>query len=838
MSFKLKLSFLVIAGACFCCGAQAENLNSEKAVPHKAEPAGSTGKQVQTAGPAANGTAAADQKQTKPQSPAKQPAAAKPNAKRTPFSKFKKECYAGVPEVDQSEFDSRTTPVDILSDEANTADENNFSFNGNVKITQGNRTMDADYTQFNRTSQKFNAYGNINYRDGYISIRDASEVESSIRNKTLSVTDPKYQLHGSPARGEASKADYNQLEKSYHLEKATFTTCQENAETWHLEATTVNIDEDEVFGEAWNASLWLYRIPIFYLPYINFPIRNERKTGFLYPEIGYSGNDGFKMTAPFYWNIAPNYDYTLTPTWMGHRGLHLSNEFRYMISPKHTGDIIYEYTAHDKLAEKEDGIDSSRWYKHWSHRSSFLNGKLSLFANYNKVREKDYNYFNDYTKQSGSTDKVVQSLGMVYSPFNFTTVSVKAENYQMLIDTSLKPFEVLPQITVKNFTPLPGMSLYNTFEFANFSHSSENKQNGNFEGKRYHLQSKLQLPLIQQPFFQLDSNLRMMFTHYDQTVLGDQLLSYYTRRGFTNIASSVNRFIPTFQIQARLIMDNDFSLFGHNFSQSLEPIIQYYYAPYRNQDDIGLYDTTNIVQDYFFIFDDNKYAGIDRITDDNRLSTGFVSRISDENGIERAIFSLGMAYYLREGKVKLYPKYNEPNRRRSFLNASLDLKPFNNVLYNGSLIYNTEDRYLDRASSVLEYSSDDWVAQLNYRYTRNGNMTMFGNEIIDMRQLGLLTKFSFSDRLSMVLGYYQDLEQKRAIDKVIKLRYEDCCWRFSAYAEQVYEPDNRRKIADLDTKFGIQFEMKGLATLGAKDISDTMDTRLLPYSRPFNLSEN
>ena len=807
MSFKLKLSFLVIAGACFCCGAQAENLNSEKAVPHKAEPAGSTGKQVQTAGPAANGTAAADPKQTKPQSSAKQPAAAKRNAKRTPFSKFKKECYAGVPEVDQSEFDSRTTPVNILSDEANTADKNNISFRGNVKITQGNRTMDADYTQFNRTNQKFNAYGNINYRDGYISIRDASEVESSIRNKTLSVTDPKYQLHGSPARGEASKADYNQLEKSYHLEKATFTTCQENAETWHLEATTVNIDEDEVFGEAWNASLWLYRIPIFYLPYINFPIRNERKTGFLYPEIGYSGNDGFKMTAPFYWNIAPNYDYTLTPTWMGHRGLHLSNEFRYMISPRHTGNIIYEYTAHDKLAEKEDGIDSSRWYKHWSHRSSFLNGKLSLFANYNKVREKDYNYFNDYTKQSGSTDKVVQSLGMVYSPFNFTTVSVKAENYQMLIDTSLKPFEVLPQITVKNFTPLPGMSLYNTFEFANFSHSSENKQDGNFEGKRYHMQSKLQLP-------------------------------YYTGRGFTNIASSVNRFIPTFQIQARLIMDNDFSLFGHNFSQSLEPIIQYYYAPYRNQDDIGLYDTTNIVQDYFFIFDDNKYAGIDRITDDNRLSTGFVSRISDENGIERAIFSLGLAYYLREGKVKLYPKYNEPNRRRSFLNASLDLKPFNNVLYNGSLVYNTEDRYLDRASSVLEYNSDNWVAQLNYRYTRNGNMTMFGNEIIDMRQLGLLTKFSFSDRLSMVLGYYQDLEQKRAIDRVIKLRYEDCCWRFSAYAEQVYEPDNRRKIADLDTKFGIQFEMKGLATLGAKDISDTMDTRLLPYSRPFNLSEN
>ena len=229
MSFKLKLSFLVIAGACFCCGAQAENLNSEKAVPHKAEPAGSTGKQVQTAEPAATGNATAELGRTEPQSPAKQPAAVKNNTKKTPFSNFKKECYAGVPEVDHREFDSRTTPVDVLSDEANTADENNISFRGNVKITQGNRIMDADYTQFNRTSQKFNAYGNIKYRDGYISIRDASEVESSIRNKTLNVTDPKYQLHGSPARGEASKADYNQLDKTYFRKRsAKLTYCSQS----------------------------------------------------------------------------------------------------------------------------------------------------------------------------------------------------------------------------------------------------------------------------------------------------------------------------------------------------------------------------------------------------------------------------------------------------------------------------------------------------------------------------------------------------------------------------------------------------------------------------------
>ena len=285
-------------------------------------------------------------------------------------------------------------------------------------------------------------------------------------------------------------------------------------------------------------------------------------------------------------------------------------------------------------------------------------------------------------------------------------------------------------------------------------------------------------------------------------------------------------------------MDNDFSIFGHSFSQSLEPIIQYYYAPYRNQDRIGLYDTTNIIQDYFYIFDDNRYAGVDRISDDNRLSLGFVSKISDGLGVERAIFSLGMAYYLKEGQVKLYPNYKDNNRHRSYLNGSLDLKPTNSILYNGSFIYNTEDHYLYRASSVLEYNNDDLLAQINYRYTKDGNRTMFKNEIIDMKQLGFLTRYAFSNRLSVVLGYYHDLEQKHAIDKIVKLRYEDCCWRFSVYAEQVNEPDNKRQVSEKDNKFGLQFEMKGLATLGAKDISDNLDTRLLPYSRPFNLSEN
>ncbi len=757
---------------------------------------------------------------------------------KNPFPGFNKQCYPDVPAIDNQVFDYRTTPVDIHSDQVVSPDNEHVTFSGAVHMTQGNRTLHSDYTSYDRTKNIIDAGGVVNYRDGHISVNEASYFSSDLTSNESFVKDPKYQLHGSPTHGEAKKAYSNKETGTYHFENATITTCPKDSETWHLSATSVDVDNNEVFGEAWNTVVWFHDVPVFYLPYFNFPIKNQRKTGFLYPSIAYGKTDGIQLIAPFYWNIAPNYDYTLTPSVIGHRGVLTGHEFRYMLTPKDTGSINFEYIGNDKLAEKEGYYTGHRWYLNYNHASSFFDGKVAMGVSYRKVNNNDYNYFNDYTTTSGSTDKLAQSAFIRYNPDKFTTINLSTLNYQMLIHTSVKPFELLPKLSVNNFMPFDKFSLMNYAEIANFTHDSSYKASGNYNAKRIHLQTKMDFPIIQQPFFQLDSSIKLMYTKYFQDQDGDSLNSYYKNvQGFSKIEGNPDRFVPAFKIKARLIMDNEFSLLGNLYNQSFEPHIQYVYVPHRNQDHIGLYDTTDTIQDYYSLFSDNRYVGYDRISNENRISVGFTSTISDNKGHDLAQLTMGQAYFLEDEKVKLYPKYDDTYGSKSYFNSMLDIRPMEKLLLTGSIIYNNQDHNLYRGFAAAEYSSDFITSQINYRYTRLGNRTMFTNKKVDLRQLGAHIALPLTENLGIKMAAYYDLEQKRNIDRVIKMQYDNCCWRLNVFVEQVNEPDNVTLKAHEETKYGIQFMMKGLGNIGNSNVDYTLSTRLLPYYRPFNISE-
>lgn len=756
---------------------------------------------------------------------------------RNPFPGFSPQCYPNVPAIDNQTFDSKKTPVDVYSDQVVSPDREHVTFSGNVHMVQGNRTMKSDYTSYDRTTNVVSAGGRINYRDGHISVDDATYFETNLDSNKSFVTKPKYQLHGSPTHGEAEQAHSDKNAGTYHFENATITTCPKGAETWYLSATSVDVDNNEVFGESWNTVLWFHDIPVFYLPYFNFPIKNQRKTGFLYPSISYGKTDGIELVTPFYWNIAPNYDYTLTPKVIGHRGFHTSHEFRYMLTPKDIGTVNFEYISKDKLAEKDKEYFGHRWYLHYNHASSFFNGKVTVGINYNRVNKNDYNYFNDYSTADGSTDKLPQSVVVSYTPDKFTTVRLNTLNYQMLIKTSVKPFELLPKLSVRNFMPFGRFSLLNYGEIANFTHDDSYKEDGNYNAKRIHLQTMLDYPVIQQPYFQLDSSVKFMYTKYFQDQDGELNYYYKNTQGFNKIEGNPDRFVPSFKIKAKLIMDNEFEFFGNSFNQSFEPIIQYVYVPYRNQNHIGLYDTTDTIQDYYSLFSENRYAGYDRISNENRITLGFTSKLSDNHGHDLAMLTMGQAYFLEKEKVPLYPKYEDTYGSKSYFNTILDIRPREDLLFTGSIIYDNQNHNLYRAFAATEYTSDLVTGQLNYRYTRGGNRTMFTNKQIDLRQVGAHLSLPITENLGIKAAAFYDLEQKRNIDRVIKMQYDNCCWRFNVFIEQTNEPDNLTLRAKEETKYGIQFMMKGLGNIGNSDVDYSLNTRLLPYYRPFNISE-
>lgn len=760
------------------------------------------------------------------------------NKYSNPFPNFTPECYVGVPEIDDKEIDSLKTPVKITSDSVESQDNNELTFIGNVSVEQANRRLKADKTSYNRSDKLVNASGNISYSDGYITVQNAREVSASLESQDLTIKNPEYQLHSSPTHGQASNVYYNNKNKTYKFNDATITTCKKNQETWKVKAGTVNIDEHDVFGEAWNAWLYVKDIPVLYVPYFYFPIKNERKTGFLYPSLKYDDDDGLTISTPFYWNIAPNYDLTITPTFMGHRGLQINNNFRYMTAPLNSGNIVYEFIGHDKLAYDENSWDGSRWFLHWGHNARYYNNSIHLNVDYNKVKSDDFNYFNDFHNEYGDSDKLLQKGSVKYFPNKYTELEINATNYQMLIPTATPQISILPQISAKNFILAKYANVYTYGEISRFAFTNNNNKLNNYYGNRFHFQTQFDIPFVQLPFFQFDSSFKAMFTSYDQTTNG-ALMSFHKKRGFTTLDDTVNRFIPSVKLQARLILDNEFNFLGSNYNQSFEPTFQYYYVPYRNQDNIGLYDTTDYIQDYDYLFGDNKYAGIDRISDENRLSFGIVSRITDNNNHERAKFSIGQALYLSDNKVKLYPNYKNLTDHRSFINGSLNIRPLQNVYFNGIAVYDTEKHNLYRGSSALEYNNnDDLIAQINYRYIRKGNTKMFDyKKYIDLKQFGMHLSTKLTNELSVIVAGYYDLEQKKNIDRVIKLNYDTCCWRFSIYAEQINKPNNQSLRSHEDKSIGIQFELKGLSSFGSKNDNYSLDTDLLHYYRPFDLSE-
>lgn len=764
-----------------------------------------------------------------------QPGSAETTKYRNPFPGFDPQCYADVPAIDDQVIDVRKTPVEIFSDAVSTSDRYHVSFTGGVEMTQGNRSLKADITSYDRTSNAVSARGNVSYKDGYITVTSADELQTSLDQRRATLMGPSYILHGSPAHGSAGRADYDDKKGIYHFENARISTCPRDEETWHLTASTVDVDSSEVFGEAWNATLWFHDTPVFYLPYFNFPIKNQRKTGLLYPSLEYSRADGLQIATPFYWNIAPNYDYTLTPTLVTRRGLLTSHEFRYMLAPEHTGSLLFEYINHDRKASRDEGLDSGRWFLRYRHSSSFLDGRLKFDAAYDKVNSRDYNYFNDLGTTKDSSDKLLQNARFTYTPYRFTRVTLEARSYQMLIDTAFKPFATLPRLSVHHTLPLPHLSLTSYAELTRFTHTRTNDSEGNYEGTRLHGETAARIPLVQEPFLQVDGTAKLMFTHYDQDQKGP-LMQYLTDQGFQGFDSSVNRLLPLLKFRANLILDTEFSLFGESFSQSLEPHIQYLYVPYKDQDRIGLYDTTDYIQDYYSIFGDNRFAGIDRISNENRLTLGFTSKVYDAAGRQRMTVTLGQAFSLEDQKVGLTPAGKEVTSRSNF-NLLTEIRPLEDLSFAGFLAYDTVHHNFFRGFAAAEYRTDAVTGQLNYRYTKQGNRVMFKNEKVDLKQLGAHLALPLGDRFSLMSSMFYDLEQKRNIDRVVKLQYSNCCWKFNVYLEQVNEPDNVHLRAHEDTKFGLQFEMKGLGSLGGRDLEHNLDTRLLPYNRPFNISE-
>ncbi|MFB0767812.1 LPS assembly protein LptD [Aeromonas salmonicida] len=765
-------------------------------------------------------------------------------------------CYDYVPKVEKLApgKDANAQPVEVDADRLEAKQGGTAVYQGDVKVRQGVRKFDSDYAELDQKSRDVIAIGNIYYNDGQITVTSDKTLKSNLDTKNSELEEGKYQVHGSPVRGSADRVTMTNNNQNITLEGAQYTTCPPGQEVWTLKAGSIDIDQTEVFGEAWNASLWLYDYPVFYFPYINFPIKDERKTGLLYPGYTQSSKNGMDITQPFYWNIAPNYDATITSRFMDRRGLMEQVEFRYMPDPAHVGSLYFENLADDKQYDETPSLneklsDGHRYLLNARHTSRFADNAMRVSVDYTKVRDRDYNYFNDFSPKVGTQveNQLQQSLMAGYFQQNWN-LNTEVRTYQILLASAQQPHELMPRINHNyyhqgNWYDLAWNTEVTRFSYNNTQASAQNLGDA-YTGTRVYTAPTLTMPLIDEAGYYLDSQYKLMYTRYDQEV-PDNMSSTFTKRftpegasGVTLDEGIITRTLPSFRLKGGMTFERNQDWFGGNANQTLEPEFQYLYVPYKDQDNIGVYDSTTMRQDYYSLFSDRRYAGLDRISDSNRVSVGVTSRVYDDAGDERIRLAVAQAFDFVAPRVKLYPSESLATNTRSPLSFEGDAKINEQWFAHAGAQYDMDQSEISSANSALEYRREKLISQLNYRFVRNANYDLSNtNQVADLNQVGMLLTTPLNDQWHLYGGYYRDLDQGVNVDRKVGLKYDSCCWSINFNLEWVNTPDNVTMRPTSERSLGIQFEMKGLGSVGTGSKGTSLDTEALPYIRPFNLRD-
>ncbi|HAU4930526.1 LPS assembly protein LptD [Aeromonas hydrophila] len=765
-------------------------------------------------------------------------------------------CYDYVPKIEKLApgKDANAQPVEVDADRLEAKQGGTAVYQGDVKVRQGVRKFDSDYAELDQKSRDVIAIGNIYYNDGQITVTSDKTLKSNLDTKNSELEEGKYQVHGSPVRGSADRVTMTNNNQNITLEGAQYTTCPPGQEVWTLKAGSIDIDQTEVFGEAWNASLWLYDYPVFYFPYINFPIKDERKTGLLYPGYTQSSKNGMDITQPFYWNIAPNYDATITSRFMDRRGLMEQVQFRYMPDPAHVGSLYFENLANDKQYDETPSLnqamsDGHRYLLNANHTSLFADNAMRVSLDYTKVRDRDYNYFNDFSPKVGTQveNQLQQSLMAGYFQPNWN-INTEVRTYQILLASAQQPHELMPRIDHNYYQQGSWYDLAWNTEITKFGYNNAQaiaqNQGGAYTGTRVYTAPTLTMPLINEAGYYLDSQYKLMYTRYDQEVPDNMSQTFVSRftpengNGVTLDEGIITRTLPSFRLKGGMTFERNQNWFGGDANQTLEPEFQYLYVPYKNQDNIGVYDSTGMRQDYYSLFSDRRYAGLDRISDSNRVSIGLTSRVYDEAGDERIRLAVAQAFDFVAPRVKLYPSETLNTNTRSPLSFEGDAKINEQWFAHAGAQYDVDQSRLSSANSAIEYRREKLISQLNHRFVRDANYDLENKgQVTDLNQIGLLLTTPLNDQWHLYGGYYQELNQSVKSDRKVGLKYDSCCWSINFNLEWVNTPDNVTMRPTSERSLGIQFEMKGLGSVGTGSKGTSLDTEALPYIRPFNLRD-
>jgi len=695
-------------------------------------------------------------------------------------------------------------------------------FNGGVTLVDKNQIIMADELAFDRLLMTFNAQGNIHYQNKSIDIL-AGELSASKKDKVSVMKDASYQLYGNPGHGSADKLELSSSE-GLSLLSSTFTTCPGDKPDWQIKASEIAISADGSEGNAYHAQIRLFDVPVLYLPYFSFPVSNQRKSGFLYPKIGSSSNSGLEVETPYYWNIAPEMDATITPRYMSKRGTQLKTEFRYL-SGLQNGSIDIEYL------HKDDAIttnNDARYLARFQHIGTFSDN-FRAYIDYTTLS--DDNYLVDIgSNQYNSNDAYLYQIGELAYFGDQWQATMKIQDFEILGNHQAS-YKTLPHIEISSQQPLASLIHSNfpgQFEIYSELTSFQNEVNSELSANRYHVEAGLTFP-ISTPAWFLNSELKLMHTYYQQDNIGLN----------NQLTKTVNRTLPKVRVHGGINFDRNMTLFGSSYTHTLEPQLQYLYIPEKDQTHIGLYDTTGLQDDYNGLFRDRSYSGLDRIAGANQYTWGVTSRLLDKSNSEVFRLSLGRIHYLDDNNT--YDEFLDVDAeagktaQQSSVAVDLFYRLNHQWQISSDIQYNTIDDFTNKSQVALNYKIDKYNSvQLNHRYTRN----VSGNSL---EQASLLANFAINEDWAFVGRITEDIKNKRSLETYAGFQYESCCWAlriaYHRHINSILDDNSFNENRDeFNSGFVLQFIIKGLnGKQGSIGTQEMFDASIFGYKQPYYL---
>ncbi|MDO8827982.1 LPS-assembly protein LptD [Methylophaga sp.] len=697
--------------------------------------------------------------------------------------------------------------IDFKSDTAQLVDLGTSVFTGKVDVRRGGQQLNANRATYNQTSGMVTAQGDVRLRDSQMSIF-GDQAEWDLNEDRGTLIDAKYQMKQMNARGEATHVNRQGMQ-STHLKNAIYTTCMEDDDFWKLKANEVDLDHEEGVGRAYGVVLRMMDVPVFYTPYISFPISDERKSGFLIPSIGNSNDTGFDVSTPYYWNIAPDKDATLTPRYMSDRGLMLIGEYRYLTSQSE-GLIDAGFLANDNL--RSDGDEINPNYndarKHFSFQQEGRYARRwRTQVDYNYVSDRAYLEDFSGNLSLSSTTHLNRLLSVNYSG-DIWRFGARVQGYQNLLEDVQNPYQRLPQLTLNGLLPdqAYGLSYEFNSELTVFDH------NELVTGQRLNMEPGVSLPMGTAGFF-ATPRVALKQSYYSLDNLRAQ--SQFDE-------SSISRTLPVVSLDSGLIFERPMSIAGNKMIQTLEPRAFYLYIPYRNQDDIPLFDTNLRTFGMGSMFSHDRFTGPDRIGDANQVTVGLTSRfINEETGREKLRMTLGQIQYFSDRKVNLRPDARETSSDSDYI-AEAVASITQEWALAGQIQWDPDTTQSSMSSLQLRYRSDDGgVFNIAHRYRRDDGENRFPLEQIDVSG-----SVPINDRWSVIGRYYRSLRDSTTLESLAGFEYHSCCWATRiVYRDYVKDTDF---INNVNSGIGgenrtkaiyFEIELKGLGRFGKKSES-------------------